>query len=102
MPVVGAARDVFGMAVALAVLTVWEKPDVPPAGLVASLREAFDLTTAEARVAALIGLGVTLADAARILTITVGTARNYLKAAQQKTGLSRQAELAAIVALMQA
>lgn len=102
MPVVGAGRDVFGVAAALAMLTVWEKPDTPPVGLVAALREAFDLTAAEARVAALIGLGVTLADAARILAITAGTARNYLKAAQQKTGLSRQVELAAVVALMQA
>lgn len=102
MPVVGAAHDVFGTAMALAVLTVWEKPDVPPAGLVAALREAFDLTAAEARVAALVGLGVSPRDAARILAITAGTARTYLKTVQQKTGLSRQAELAAVVALMQA
>lgn len=100
LPVVGAARDIFVATTALAVVTVWEKPDIPPKSLVCALRDSFDLTAAEARVASLVGLGVTLADAARILEISVGTTRNYFKAAQSKIGVSRQAELASLVALM--
>lgn len=100
MPVAGVARDVFGATAALATIIVWEKPEAPPDALVLVLRESFDVTGAEARVAALVGLGVTLADSARILSIGLGTARNYFKAAQTKIGVSRQAELASLVALM--
>ena len=100
MPVVGAARDVFSAAAALATVTEWEKPNIPPDILVKVLREAFDLTGAEARIAALVGLGVTLAESARILAIGEGTARNYIKAAQAKIGTSRQAELASLITLM--
>lgn len=102
MPVVGVAHDIFAAAAALAVVSVWEKPARPPKKLLTTLCEAFDLTAAEARVAALIGLGLSPADAAGILTISTGTARNYFKAAQSKIGVSRQAELASLVALLQA
>jgi len=102
MPVVGIAHDIFGAAAALAVVSVWERPSRPPPKLLTTLCEAFDLTAAEARVAALIGLGISPADAAGMLTISTGTARNYFKAAQSKIGVSRQAELASLVALMQA
>lgn len=101
MPVVGIAHDIFGAAAALAVVSVWEKPTRPPQKLLTTLCEAFDLTAAEARVTALIGLGISPADAAGMLKISTGTARNYFKAAQSKIGISRQAELASLVALMQ-
>ena len=98
MPVVGNARDIFIATAALIIVTMWEKPNVPPSDLVWTLRESFDLTGAEARVASLVGLGVTISEASSILDIRVGTARNYLKAAQSKIGVSRQAELASLVA----
>ena len=100
VPVAGKARDIFVATVALALVTIWDKPDVPPGALVKALRDSFDLTSAEARVAALVGLGVQPAEASRILEIGLGTARNYLKAAQSKIGVSRQAELASLVAQM--
>jgi DNA-binding CsgD family transcriptional regulator len=100
LPVVGAARDIFGTAVGLLVASVWKKPEIPPPTLVRALREAFDLTGAESGVAAMVSLGVAPAEAARILKISQGTARNYLKSAMTKMGIGRQAELAAIVALL--
>jgi DNA-binding CsgD family transcriptional regulator len=58
----------------------------------------FRLTPAEAAVATQLGSGRALRDVAESLDITVGTARNHLKAIFQKTGAHRQSEL---VALMQ-
>ena len=100
VPVVGAAQDVFVATASLAVVSVWQKPDMPPADLVEMLRETFGLTGAEARVAGLVGLGVKIGDASAILDISVGTARNYFKVARAKIGVSRQAELVSLIALM--
>jgi DNA-binding CsgD family transcriptional regulator len=100
LPVTGIARDVFFATAAVAVVSVWERPEMPPEALVTRLRESFDLTRAEARVAALVCLGVTLPGASRALGIGVGTARNYFKSVQSKTETSTQSELASLVALM--
>ncbi|MFH3478334.1 helix-turn-helix transcriptional regulator [Xanthobacter variabilis] len=59
------------------------------------LRNAFELTLGEARLAALLGAGSTLKDAAQELHITEGTARVVLKRVFQKLNISRQAELVA-------
>ena len=58
------------------------------------LRDCMDLTISEARLASLIGCGIPIEQAARKLGITVGTARNVLKAVFRKVGVNRQAELA--------
>jgi DNA-binding CsgD family transcriptional regulator len=58
------------------------------------LIEAFDLTPAEAKVAALVGCGATLDDAAKQLGVTISTVRNHLKAVFLKTATHRQSELA--------
>lgn len=100
LPVVAAARDVFVATTSLAVVSIWQKPDVPPADLVEMLCETFALTGAEARVAGLIGLGVKMVDVSSILGISVGTARNYFKVARAKMGVSRQVEVASLIALM--
>lgn len=100
VPVVGVAQDVFVATAALAVVSVWQRPDLPPSDLVELLRETFGLTGAEARVAGLVGLGVKIGDASLILGISVGTARNYFKVARAKIGVSRQAELVSLIALM--
>ncbi|MFG1417265.1 helix-turn-helix transcriptional regulator [Xanthobacter sp. V0B-10] len=59
----------------------------------AVLRNTFNLTLGEARLAALLGAGHSLKDAASTLGITEGTARVVLKRVFQKLGVSRQAEL---------
>lgn len=57
------------------------------------VRDIFGLTAGEARLAALIGGGLTVAEAARRLGVTEGTARVVLKHVFRKLGISRQAEL---------
>lgn len=57
------------------------------------LRDVFDLSLGEARLAALIGAGVPVRDAAGTLGVTEGTARIVLKRVFRKLGVNRQAEL---------
>jgi DNA-binding CsgD family transcriptional regulator len=57
----------------------------------------FGLSPAEARVAGLIGDARTIADTARILRTSPGTVRNQLKSIFAKIGVSRQAELVAVL-----
>jgi DNA-binding CsgD family transcriptional regulator len=100
LPAVGTARDIFSLVAAFAVVSTWGEPDGPPEPLVEALRAGFDLSLTEARVTALIGLGVAPRDAARMLGVGLGTVRNHLKMAFAKTGAARQAELAALVAMI--
>lgn len=73
-----------------------------PAALSASserrLATLFGLSRAEARLAALLGSGVTLAEAAERLTIRYETARTQLKSVFVKTDTHRQADLVALFA----
>lgn len=55
------------------------------------------LTRAEARLAALLAKGISLEEIAETLSISVQTARSQLKAVFGKTGVSRQAELVALL-----
>ena len=64
----------------------------------ALVRDALGLTLAEARVAALIASGRPPREAATRLGITEGTARTTLKRVFAKVGVSRQSELAALLA----
>ncbi len=57
------------------------------------LRDVFDLSLGEARLASLVGGGVTVRNAANKLGVTEGTARIVLKRIFQKLGINRQAEL---------
>lgn len=57
------------------------------------LRDIFDLSLGEARLAALIGGGMAVREAAGRLGVTEGTARVVLKRVFRKLGISRQAEL---------
>ena len=63
-----------------------------------TLRAAFGLTTAEARIALGIARGKTLAAIAEAHGIVVSTARTQLKSVFKKTGTHRQAELAVMLA----
>jgi len=62
------------------------------------LRSLLGLTQAEAELAALLGGGATLAEAARARRISVETARSQLKAVLGKTGCARQQDLARLLA----
>jgi DNA-binding CsgD family transcriptional regulator len=59
----------------------------------ATLRHAFELTEAEARLAALLGSGAALEEACERLKIAKDTGRNHLKNIFGKMGTHRQAEL---------
>ncbi len=63
----------------------------------AVLRDAFRLTLGEARLAALIGAGRSPSEAAETLGIAESTVRTVLKRVFEKTGVSRQNELAALL-----
>lgn len=60
---------------------------------VQALREQFDLTPREAALARHLTTGATLTQSAADLKISVGTARQYLKAVFDKTGVRRQIDL---------
>jgi DNA-binding CsgD family transcriptional regulator/PAS domain-containing protein len=67
-----------------------------------SLRAAFQLTSAEARLAARLTAGASLESAAERLGIAKETARNQLKSIFSKIGIHRQAELVAVLASLEA
>lgn len=79
------------------VLFVVTDPD-QPAPEAPSLRRLLGLTEAEAELAAWLGRGATLAEAARARGISIETARTQLKAMLRKTGCAGQAELARLLA----
>jgi DNA-binding CsgD family transcriptional regulator len=63
-----------------------------------ALRTSFDLTPAEARIAARVGAGEDLVSIADELRIAKETARRQLASVFQKTGVNRQAELVSLLA----
>ncbi len=93
-PVRGRARDVFSFAGAIVVATPVAAGAAPDAGLIAGL---FDLTPAEARLAAVIAGGHPPRDAALRLGVTEATARTTLKRILAKTGTRRQADLVGLL-----
>ncbi|UWU91371.1 helix-turn-helix transcriptional regulator [Bradyrhizobium sp. CB1015] len=90
LPVDGAARSVFLGARAMLILSNLVPPPAPDSALIG---QAFDLTPAESRLAALLATGASLASAAEQLRISRETARNHLKSIFSKTGAHRQPEL---------
>jgi DNA-binding CsgD family transcriptional regulator len=68
----------------------------PPA-VGTALQELYRLTTAEARVACLVGMGLSPASAAQKLNIAEATARSELKHVFEKLGVRRQGELVSLV-----
>jgi DNA-binding CsgD family transcriptional regulator len=93
-PVRGAANDIFSKSLALLLITPVDRNSVPTAEVLQGL---FDLTPAEARVARGIAEGKTV-DA---ISLTYGTSREtvrkQLAAVLGKSGVSRQAELVALL-----
>ncbi len=66
----------------------------------ALVRDLLGLTLAEARLTALVGVGLAPREASQRLGITEETARTTLKRVFQKTGVTRQSELSALLARM--
>lgn len=93
-PIRGAAHDVFARAVSILVVTPVVLGEVPGADVVQGL---FDLTPAEAKLAALIAAGHRPREAAAALGVTEETARTTLKRVMAKTGLHRQADLVGLL-----
>jgi DNA-binding CsgD family transcriptional regulator len=80
---------------ALVVLVDSDKQREPTESL---LREAFDLTPAQTRIAIGFARGRDLQEIANDQGISIGTVRKYFKAVLAKTNTSRQAELAILLA----
>jgi DNA-binding CsgD family transcriptional regulator len=95
LPVDGAARSPFLGARAILVLNDLARERRPELAL---LRQLFDFTAAEARLARLIAGGVSPEQAAETIGVVRETVRNQLKAIFAKTGTHRQSELVALLA----
>jgi len=95
IPATGQARDLFGGAFGIVVITAVSTAVSPGATI---LRALFDLTPAEARIAAALAEGLTLDQIAARFSVSVETVRSQVKAVLAKTGTHRQAELAALLA----
>jgi DNA-binding CsgD family transcriptional regulator/PAS domain-containing protein len=78
------------------VLAIEQKLDEPADPAV--VRDVLGLTLGEARIAAMVGSGLPPKEAAERLGIAEDTARNVLKRVFAKVGVSRQSELAALLA----
>jgi len=90
----GISRDVFAPCQAVLVLVDTTEEYRPPESV---LRSVFGLTPAEARLAARLAGGQSLATASEELGIAKETARGQLKAIFAKTDVRRQAELVALL-----
>lgn len=95
VPVRRAAHDLFGHATAILVLT---KASETPTQATPLLQALFDLTPAEADVAARIAAGRTAEQIALADAKSAGTVRNQLKSVLAKTGCRRQVDLARLLA----
>jgi DNA-binding CsgD family transcriptional regulator len=95
LPVRGAAHDIFAQSHSIMVITPVDRRAVPTAQVLQGL---FDLTPAEARIARGVAEGLTLEALADSSGLSLGTVRIQLKAVMAKTGVHRQAELAALLA----
>jgi DNA-binding CsgD family transcriptional regulator len=92
IPLKGERRELFDGGLALAVFAPAGSPNLPDCDLV---RELFDLTAAEARVAAQLASGRSVEEIAGAHNVSASTVRSQTKSILHKVGAHRQAELAA-------
>lgn len=95
LPLRRAAHEIFGSGDALIVATFRDPRMSAPTPAV--LTNLFDLTAAEARLAAALAKGLSVQEAAVACGITFGSARVYLERIFRKTGVNRQALLVAVL-----
>lgn len=96
-PLVGTAAEALACRGAAVFIRDADARRGPDADL---LQQLFDLTPAEARVAALIAAGAGVAEAASATGIGANTVKTHLARVFAKTGARRQSELAALVGAM--
>lgn len=89
------ASGVFDGGLIVLVLLAVTAPEAPSAGLIADL---FDLTPAEARVACALAKGLTIDQIAAGHAVGYETVRSQVRAVFAKTGTSRQAAVASLLA----
>lgn len=94
LPLDGATKAPFLNARALLLLNEIRQPKEPDCQV---LIRAFDLTQAEARVAARLATGQSVSEISEAHQISKATARNHLKAIFHKMSVSRQSELVALL-----
>lgn len=94
IPIRREAHDIFGRTDAFVVVTPVQPAETAPAALLSGL---FDLSAAEARVAAGIAAGLSVDAIAEQHGRSRETIRSHLKQIFQKSGVSRQAELATLL-----
>jgi DNA-binding CsgD family transcriptional regulator len=94
MPLAGSAHDIFMGAAVLLIVTEVTADRLPDLSLLHGL---FDLTPSEARLAAALASGETLAGAAESQGIRSSTARSYLESIFRKTGVRQQSQLVALL-----
>lgn len=94
VPITGSAQDVFQRAKAVLILIDLDQRLLPAE---ITLRNAFGLTSGEARLAAAVGSGASPREAAGELEVTTETARTVLKRVFAKVGVSRQSELVSLL-----
>jgi DNA-binding CsgD family transcriptional regulator len=97
LPVPAAARSPFLGARAVLTFTSLEPRRGPTVG---RLIQSFRLTPAEARLASIVAEGISPDEAAERLGVSRETVRNQLKSIFAKTNTRRQAELAALLAVL--
>ena len=95
MPVRRTAQDVFGQSYALLLITPVAAGREPSIDL---LRSLFDFTPSEARVAGGLATGKSAEEIAEQGGVAITTVRSQLRGVLEKTGCSRQAEAAALLA----
>ena len=95
MPVRRTAQDVFGQSYALLLITPVAAGREPSIEL---LRSLFDFTPSEARVAGGLATGKSAEEIAEQGGVAITTVRSQLRGVLEKTGCSRQAEAAALLA----
>jgi DNA-binding CsgD family transcriptional regulator len=95
LPVRGAAHDVFSGADILIVATTVSASSTKPS--LSVLHGLFDLSPAEARLAAALAAGDPLKAVAAKHGIQFSTARSYLEAIFRKTGTHQQSQLVALL-----
>ncbi len=95
VPTTGSARELFGGAFGILVITPVSSSRAPAAAILQAL---FDLTPSEARVAGAIAEGLSLDQIASRHAVSIETVRAQTKAVLAKTGTHRQAQLAALLA----
>lgn len=93
----GISADILSPCQAVVTLVDPERRLAPESG---TLRTCYELTEAEARLAACLASGASLDDAVRLFGISRATARNQLASVMSKVGVHRQAELVAALAAL--